>query len=120
MARVRSTGKLVGGYTRVAWTKKRSSFKRDATAFLFNNRADGATITKFAVRAGSEASAVYHHMSEGPSFGYADFCLLNVAGFDESYCGNRAYDIPGKCDLAGVIGVIPMQFTVDEIEVFAV
>lgn len=51
IARVRGGGPLVGGYTQVSWTSRAGDyFLRDDTAFLFNTRADAATIAKFPIK----------------------------------------------------------------------
>lgn len=90
----------------------------DASAFLFNNRANTRKITKFPVKRGMANFAVatrWDDLKPGPNFGGGD-----LGGFFRhdllSWCNNAVYDIPGGPDaLAGA-----QEFCVNEVEVFAV
>lgn len=57
-------GPLVGGYTQAAWGSEGHGNFSDATAFLFNNRTDAATITKFPIK--PNQVAVMHPTNMGP------------------------------------------------------
>lgn len=71
------------------------------------------------MKAGKEHHAVFHNALYGPNFGgSADLDLLFDDRLDDNWCSNGSFDIPGEqYDLAGVGA---REFTVDEIEVFAV
>ena len=139
-------------YTRVAWATQEeedesndsdesersetliSESQRDTTAFLFNNSADAAKISKFAVRYGHEDVAVHHAQFAGPCFGprglffRCDLELLCDVGIHNSYCSSEHYDMPDNYDLSGAGYKIDSDsdeeadygFAADEIEVFAV
>ena len=114
VARVASSGMLVGGFTRVVWKSPERGSKSvpDASAFIFNNRADGgATIAKFAVREEQGRMAVYHQANYGPYFGGYDLALLRRGGLDHSHRDNAYYATGHHA------GVGAQKFTVDEIEV---
>jgi len=122
VARVASTQRLVGGYTRVAWSST-GGHKNDATAFLFNNNSDGGggtnsdQITKFAVKASRTDDAVYHGRGNGPCFGAnTDLGLLGSGGLDECYSEGDTYEF----SVHELTGAGQYNFAVAEVEVFAV
>lgn len=118
VARVKDIATLVGGYTRVPWSSDGHG-KRDDTTFLFNNRANATSITKFAIKPGrGGADDVYHSKAYGPSFGpslAADLTLLH-GSLDNCYSMANAYQFSGYA----LTGHWEYQFSVTEVEVFAV
>lgn len=113
VARVSDSGRLVGGFTSVAWGSE-GFYKKDTIAFLFNGGGDGLVI--FHIKKGEEDKAVWHGKNFGPDFGVNDLRLL------WSSHPKRAYSKGGQYAFEDyeLTGADYLSIAVDEIEVFAV
>lgn len=118
VGRVKENSIVVGGFTAVPWTRSGGN-KHDATAFLFNNRADPTTLKKFAVKNASKAARHnFSHFGRGPGFGSAyDLCFLFGEDSGKSGSGIGSYESDeGK----RISGRDDYSFTADEVETFAI
>lgn len=83
---------LLKRYTAVPWSSD-GRHKRDATAFLFNNRTDATCITAFPIKRG--APAVYHLSFSGPYFGELTDLLLLYSGVGDCRSKGDSYKFDG-------------------------
>jgi len=90
-----TTGNVFGGYTDISWGTARNTYHPSTKSFMFSIR---PSMKQYMIKSSDTSYAVYHHTSNGPTFGRSGHDMYIASGArsnTKSYTSGKSYDLSG-------------------------